>query len=86
MRQWRINLILIFIILFGAAIISRLVFLQIINQEYWRAMAKGQQKFFEEIGPERGEIFIKDKAGNLYTLATNKNFEFVYLVPKEIER
>lgn len=48
-------------------------------------MAKGQQKFFEEIGPERGEIFIKDRTGNLYTLATNKDFKFVYLVPEEIE-
>ncbi len=85
MRQWRVNIILIFVFLFGAAIISRLVFLQIIDQEYWQALARGQQKFFEEIGPERGEIFIRDRAGNLYALATNKDFGFVYLVPQEIK-
>jgi cell division protein FtsI/penicillin-binding protein 2 len=85
MKHWRINLILIFVFLFGAAIISRLVFLQLLDQEYWKALARGQQKFFEEIGPKRGEIFIKDKAGNLYALATNKDFDFVYLVPEEIK-
>lgn len=85
MKGWRINFILILIFIFGAAIISRLVFLQILNQEYWKAMAKGQQKFFQEIKPKRGEIFLKDKEGKLYTIATNKDFKFVYLVPKEIK-
>ncbi|PIP24830.1 MAG: hypothetical protein COX34_02075 [Candidatus Nealsonbacteria bacterium CG23_combo_of_CG06-09_8_20_14_all_36_12] len=85
MKGWRVNLILIFIFIFGAAIISRLVFLQIIDQEYWRALAKGQQKFFEEISADRGEIILKDKSGNLYTLATNKEFQFIYLSPKEVK-
>jgi len=86
MKHWRINLIFIFIIIFGAAIIGRLFFLQVLNQNYWRALAKGQQKLFLEIPGERGEIFIKDKNDNLYSLAVNKEWPFVYVAPNEIER
>ncbi len=85
MSKLRINLILIFFFFFAATIISRLVFLQIIDRNYWQAMAKGQYRFSQEIGPERGEIFLKDKKGNAYTLATNKDSQFVYLSPKEIK-
>lgn len=85
MKHWRINLIFLFVFLFAAAIISRLIFIQILNQEYWKALAKGQQKFFLQIPGERGEIFLGDRDGNLYSLAINKKFDFVYVVPNEIE-
>lgn len=84
MKRGRINLILILIILFGAAIIGRLFFIQILNYEYWKALAQGQQKFFAQIKGERGEIFLQNKEGNLYTLASNKNWELAYISPEEI--
>ena len=85
MIKWRVNLILISIFVFGATIIGRLVFLQIIDREEARAFAKGQQKFFEEVQAPRGEIIIKDKAGNNYTLAADKIFQFVYASPPEVK-
>ncbi len=85
MKQWRINLIFVFIILFVAVIISRLIFLQILNQEYWRALAKGQQKVFLQIPGERGEIFLTDVNNNLYPLAMNKKSNLVYVAPNEIK-
>ncbi|MCH8741924.1 penicillin-binding protein 2 [Patescibacteria group bacterium] len=84
MKYWRTNLIFLFIILFAAAIIGRLIFLQIINQDYWRALAKGQQKIFLEIPGKRGEIFLSDRNNNLYSLAINRDFDLVYVAPNEI--
>jgi len=84
MKKGRINLISILIILFGAAIIGRLFFIQILHYEYWKALAQGQQKFFAQIQGNRGEIFLQNKEGNLYTLALNKNWELVYISPEEI--
>ncbi|HDZ54670.1 MAG TPA: penicillin-binding protein 2 [Candidatus Nealsonbacteria bacterium] len=85
MKQWRINLIFIFIIFFGAVIISRLFFLQVLNQDYWRALAKGQQKIFLKIPSTRGEIFLRDKNDNLYPLAINKEWSLVYAAPNEVQ-
>lgn len=84
MRNWRINLILILIFLFSATLVGRLVFLQALNQDFYGALAKGQQKFFARTTGERGEIFLQDKNGDLYTLATNKNWFLVYISPNEI--
>ena len=58
MRNWRINFILVLIILFGATIIGRLVSLQILNQDFYQALAQGQQKFFAQIEGERGEVGV----------------------------
>ena len=85
MKNWRINLILFFIFLFAATIISRLIFLQIINQDYWQALAKGQQKYFAPLPADRGEVFLKDKDNNLYSLAINKEWNLVYAVPNEVK-
>ena len=86
MKRKRINLILILISLLGAAILGKLFFIQILNYEYWKALAQGQQKFFAQIQGERGEIFFqgRNKEGHLYTLASNKNWELVYISPEEI--
>jgi len=82
MRNWRINLIFIILILFGAAIISRLFYLQIINHKFYQAQALGQQTIFEEVEGARGEIFFKD---NAKSLAVNNDKWLVYVIPQEIQ-
>lgn len=77
----RIIFVLIVILIFSATIISRLIFLQLINYEYWRALAQGQQKDFIEFQGERGNVFFQ----NMTNLAINKNFPFVYANPQEIK-
>lgn len=81
MRNWRINLILFLIFIFGLAIIGRLVFIQILKQEFYTALAKGQEKIFARIQGERGEIFFQNHP---FPIATNKIYQFVYASPKEI--
>lgn len=82
MKNWRIYLILIFIILFGAGIIIRLFDLQILKHKFYQSQALGQQTVFEEIEGARGRVFFKDAAKNL---AVNNNNWLVYVDPQKIE-
>jgi len=56
-RQW----ILLFIFIIISLILTyRLYEIQIKNHEYYKAIALGQQIAFEEIPPQRGDIFFSD--------------------------
>ena len=81
MRHWRSNLILLFIILFGAAIIGRLVFLQILRRDFYAALANAQQQFFSKTFGDRGEIFLQNHD---FPIAVNKTNTLVYVSPNEI--
>jgi len=85
MKNWRISLILALLSLFGVANLAKLFFIQIQQHEYWKALAHGQQKFFAESEGERGEIFFGEggKENKSIPLAINKDWEFVYISPKE---
>ncbi|MFH1657390.1 MAG: penicillin-binding protein 2 [bacterium] len=85
MKSWRINLILIFIIFLGLGIIGRLFYLQISQYDLYKALAKGQQKFFTQIEGSRGEIVCQDKKGNLYPLAINEDWQLAYASPQEVK-
>ena len=84
MNKWRINLILILIFALGFGVIGRLFYLQVLQHDFYKVLAKGQQKFFTQIEGPRGEILCQDKKGNLYPLAINENWQFVYASPLEI--
>ena len=81
MRNWRLNFVLVIIILFGAAIICRLVYLQIIQAGYYGAMAKGQQKLFQPLQGLRGNIFFKDNR----ILAADINEKYLFVCPDDVE-
>ncbi|MEA3452814.1 MAG: penicillin-binding protein 2 [Patescibacteria group bacterium] len=83
MKFSRIDFIYLLIFLVGGIIISRLVFLQIIKGEFYRALANGQQEIFQSISGQRGEIFLYDK-DKLVLVATNKGRQFCYVSPKMI--
>ena len=72
-KHWRINFVLFFLFVCGAAIISRLFYLQICQHDFYMALAQGQQKTFSENQGERGEIFLQNKKGELYPLAINQS-------------
>ncbi|MEA3295909.1 MAG: penicillin-binding protein 2 [Patescibacteria group bacterium] len=71
MKNFRINFILFCIFLFSAVIVSRLFYIQIANYEYYKALAFGQQKIFNQTQGERGEILFGDRKGNLRFIAKN---------------
>ena len=81
MKNWRINIIFLCILLFGAAIIGRLFYLQVIKYDYYKALAYGQQKDFKFLKGERGQIFFKSGQ----TLATNIKGRYVFASPVKIK-
>ncbi len=80
MQQWRVNLILIVIFLFGLAIIGRLFFIQVLQGDFYKALSQGYT-VGEEIEIERGEVFFKNKE----PLAINKDWFLVFASPRKVE-
>jgi cell division protein FtsI/penicillin-binding protein 2 len=80
-KNWRVNLIFILVIIFSAAILGRLIFLQVLGGDFYKALSQGLHNPFNEIGGERGEIFLNNEKD----LAINVNLPLVFAVPKEIK-
>ncbi len=84
MKFLRINFIFLGIVGCVLIIIARLVFLQIINGEVNKALANGQQKIFQSVSGQRGEIFLHDK-DKLVLAADNQSYRYCYLSPRIIK-
>lgn len=69
------------IFLFAAAIIGRLVYLQILQGDFYAALAEGQQSHFVTAKGDRGKIFFQNHE---LPLATQKTNFFLYASPSEI--
>lgn len=78
--KWRINLIFILFVFFSAALLGRLFFIQVIHNDFYKALAQGLTSPATGIQAERGEIFLKDGE----SLAINKNFPLVFAVPPKV--
>ncbi len=81
---WRIWLVGLCIVFFGAVLCSRLFFLQIKDFGKFSALARGQQQSFEVVAPPRGNVYVSSKSGEVVPLAMNKKLSLVYAVPKSI--
>ena len=91
MNHWRIYTLMIVIFLLGGWVLSKLFFLQILEYDYYSALAQDQHQLYATLFPQRGEIFMQDLSAqqrdgqeHLSPLAINKEFQQVYLVPKDI--
>lgn len=60
----------------------RLVNLQVLNNEMWRALAQGQQTFFASHQGSRGEIYFQDGST---PAAINEQATFCFASPREID-
>lgn len=87
MSNWRIHFVFFIILLAGAGIMARLFYIQVIENGYYAAFAKGQQSDYMEISPQRGSIFFQDKfnKSSLFPAASYKNWFMAYAVPKEMD-
>jgi len=82
MKNWRINLIFIFFILFSAVLIGRLIYIQILQADFYKALAQGFLNHrSEKTQVERGKIFLK----NGEPLAVNKTFSLVFASPPKVK-
>ena len=82
----RTDLLIIITVLFCLIVILRLFNIQVLQHGYFLALASDQQKFYEDLVPERGRIYVEDRfTKNLYPLAINKRLTLVYAVPKQVK-
>ena len=80
-RNLRLNIIFFCFIIIGAAIIGRLISLQVFQRDYYRAMAQGQQSDFNAFRGNRGEVFFR--GGQI--LATNIKKDYLFISPRKIK-
>src|SRR5262245_37747094 len=88
--QRRIWILALASILLFAGIIARLVHLQILQHEYFIAVAEGQRQRASELRPHRGTIYMSDSTGgetvdDIFPVATNQQRYIIYAVPRDIE-
>lgn len=75
-----------FFVFFAASIIFlRLYALQVAAYDTYRSIAQNQHYIFQELIPERGDVYLRDNENNTYPLAINRDFEMAYAAPKEIK-
>ncbi len=79
--KWRINLIFAFIFLFSAAILGKLFFIQVLQGDFYKALAQGLHILPTEKLEERGEIYFK----NGESLAINWNWPLVFASPPKVK-
>ncbi len=92
LSNWRTGIVLAFIIIFGAAIISRLFVLQILERKLFQAQALGQQMDFSRVTGLRGQIFCENSqkskgngsSGEVKSLAINRNKWTISANPNDI--
>jgi cell division protein FtsI (penicillin-binding protein 3) len=72
---WRVYLCFLCIVAFSLLIIGRVFYLQQVEGEYWRGLAKEQQQRFLEIEADRGTIYSED--GNM--LSTSIPYFDIYI-------
>jgi stage V sporulation protein D (sporulation-specific penicillin-binding protein) len=83
----RIRFVLIFMTIFGMAILLRLFYLQAFRHDYYVRIAASQHWAKDEIPAQRGRIYVKDDdvEGGLYPLAENQTLQLVFAAPEEIK-
>lgn len=86
MKNFRFNLVLFCFCIYSVVVAYYLVSFQITKNDYWRAMAQGQQKTYSEVLDDRGGIYIQDRLGQSYPLAINRDWEYVYISPREVKQ
>jgi cell division protein FtsI/penicillin-binding protein 2 len=82
----RANFVLAIIFLFNLFIVLKLFSLQIINGTFFAEASNDQHKIFQELTPERGKIYLKDRdSGEMYPMATNRQLALIYAEPRVID-
>lgn len=81
---FRVRFFLAVVFFLGSTVIMRLFFIQILSHEKWVALAETQHNTSQEISADRGEIYIHDGEVERYPIAVNREYQMVYVVPKDI--
>jgi len=81
----RYHILFILIVAIAGLVLVRLFYLQVIKHSFYTALAQNQHEFIEKLIPQRGEIFVQEKNNTWYPLAVNRNYQRVFLVPRDVK-
>ncbi len=80
----RRRFIYLILIVFGMIFISRLFFIQIVNGEHYRMLARSEQLRKFEIPANRGSIFMRD-GDRIVPLVLNQDYKIVFADPRFVD-
>lgn len=84
-NHWRVLSLSLILFLLGSLIAAKLFYLQVINRHFYRVLAQDQHQIYQQIIPQRGEIFIQDKYNKAYfPVAINRQQPMLYAVPRQL--
>lgn len=79
------NRVALFLGVLLSLLAGRLFLLQIVHHKEYVSLASKQHRFVQEIFPERGEIYARDKNNSLIPLATNQTVRALIISPKDVK-
>lgn len=82
----RIRMVIGFFIIAAFFVSIRLFMIQVLDHGFYAALASDQHALVEQLSPQRGEIYVKDKFSEtgIALIATNRTMYHVYANPKQI--
>ncbi len=83
--KYRSFLLFLFFAIFALFITARLFKLQIVDGDYYTALAEGQHEIFRKLYPVRGNIYLSDKDQDRSPVAINKDMNMLFAVPEDVE-
>jgi stage V sporulation protein D (sporulation-specific penicillin-binding protein) len=91
-KDYRIIILLVFFFCFWGIVTVRLFKLQVMDNQYYTALAADQHEIFRQLYPVRGSIYVADKnvgliapEKNYSPVAANKKLSLLYAVPSSIK-
>ena len=81
MKNPRINIVYIFLIIISATIAVRLFFIQVLQGDFYRALSQGLHSPFTESVGNRGKVFLK----NGEPLAINLDWPLAFAHPEKVK-
>ena len=82
-KRIRIAFLVLFVI--SAILLTRLFFLQVVSGAYYKTQASRQQNFSQVLTPRRGEIYLRERSGEQFPLASTKEGYLLFINPKKLE-
>lgn len=62
----------------GVLLVLQLFRLQVLDHRFYAALASGQHDIYQDLFPERGEIFVAEQNGELFPVAVNRDLTLVW--------
>jgi len=82
---WRLRALRFFFLALALVVIGRLFMLQVWSGSTYKALAEGQYSLYEQLVPQRGRIFVRDRGDDTeYPVATEAPRAFVYADPRKV--